>query len=575
MKLKNLIALLLVLVMATVLAVGCGSGGGKDVAGDKPSDKPEDATKAPGNEENMPEEGPDTNNGRPYNLTPVKYDNRADKYLNGINATKLPIVEEPITLVIWESFNSTVMQGLEESEVYKELEKRTNVKLEWVYPPVGQETDNFNLKVSSLDLPHIFVRPPAYTGGYHKAVEDGIYIELTEYYDKGLMPNIKWIRENKEDINRDFVDDDGKMFYFPMLDIVPTDPWSGLWVREDWVKELGLELPKTIGDWDTMLRAMKEAKGIAPLGLNIAKWYGVATNYMFAGSFEAGYDFINKDGKVAFGPIEPGYKDFLTLMNKWYKDGLIDPDFATRDADSYQANLANGQYGACGLAYGELGQAKLSGMQQDPDWKLTPVLQPTSYDGQEIHLHQDNATVRSARNYFTTRLIDDGIVEDAVKYEDYWYSQDGGDLCSYGPEGVSYEWDDQGEVKWIYPRLENDEGLDFWTLYPLFKLHEGPYLRNSAAYEFEPEVFECIELWDTQDSSWLMPENISQTSEEDRELSTIMAEINTLREEMTLKFITGQEPLDNFDKFVETVKGMGIDRAIEIKQAALDRYFAR
>ncbi len=86
-------AMVLMLVMAMVMAAGCGSGDGKDVARDTPSDKPADATKAPetsadGNEE-MPEEGPDTNNGRPYNLIPVKYDNRADKYLYGINATKL------------------------------------------------------------------------------------------------------------------------------------------------------------------------------------------------------------------------------------------------------------------------------------------------------------------------------------------------------------------------------------------------------------------------------------------------------------------------------------------------------
>ncbi|HBG75404.1 MAG TPA: hypothetical protein DDW86_00400, partial [Clostridiales bacterium] len=67
----------------------------------------------------MPEEGPDTNNGRPYNLSPVKYDKRADKYLYGINATSLPIVEEPVTLTVWRGLNSTVMQGWDECEAFK------------------------------------------------------------------------------------------------------------------------------------------------------------------------------------------------------------------------------------------------------------------------------------------------------------------------------------------------------------------------------------------------------------------------------------------------------------------------
>ena len=54
-----------------------------------------------------------------------------------------------------------------------------------------------------------------------------------------------------------------------------------------------------------------------------------------------------------------------------------------------------------------------------------------------------------------------------------------------------------------------------------------------------------------------------------------MTDINTYREEMTYKFITGQESLDNFDAFVEQIKSQGIEDAIQIKQDALDRYLAR
>ena len=63
--------------------------------------------------------------------------------------------------------------------------------------------------------------------------------------------------------------------------------------------------------------------------------------------------------------------------------------------------------------------------------------------------------------------------------------------------------------------------------------------------------------------------------EESTELANIMIDINTYRDKMTLKLIMGQEPLSKFEDFVETIKGMGIDRAIEIKQAAIDRYYNR
>lgn len=54
-----------------------------------------------------------------------------------------------------------------------------------------------------------------------------------------------------------------------------------------------------------------------------------------------------------------------------------------------------------------------------------------------------------------------------------------------------------------------------------------------------------------------------------------MNDINTFKDEMYLKFIMGQEPLDNFDKYVKTIEGMGLQEAIQIQQNALERYNQR
>ncbi len=72
-----------------------------------------------------------------------------------------------------------------------------------------------------------------------------------------------------------------------------------------------------------------------------------------------------------------------------------------------------------------------------------------------------------------------------------------------------------------------------------------------------------------------MPDHLSLTSEETEELAGIMTDINTYRDEMTLRFIVGDEPIANFDTFVRTIEGMGLARAAEIQNAALDRYLAR
>ena len=44
---------------------------------------------------------------------------------------------------------------------------------------------------------------------------------------------------------------------------------------------------------------------------------------------------------------------------------------------------------------------------------------------------------------------------------------------------------------------------------------------------------------------------------------------------MILKFIVGAEPLSGFDGYVAQIKAMGMERAIELTQAAYDRYMAK
>ena len=499
----------------------------------------------------------------------------------GSDLTELPIVEEPLTIQVWRGFSSTVMDTLADCEVFKDMEKRTNIVIDWVYPPVGSETDNFNLRCASDDLPHMFSTPPEYKGGVEKAVEDEVYLDYSEYYEQGYAPNLKYLRDTYPNIARDSIMDSGAMIKWHMLDYVPSSPWSGLWVRQDLLEKAGLEAPATIEDWDTMLRTFKDQFGTY-LGLNITKWYGVATNFAFAASYDTGYEWFAKDGTTAaYGPIEPGYKDFLTLLNGWYTDGILDPDFATITDADYQAKMADGTYGAFGSAYGEIGQAKVSGTNKNPEYKLLAVSMPESYEGQVTHLRQSDSTVRTDYDVLTTRCEAEGIAETVIRWKDYWYSQEGGDLCSYGPEGVSYNWEDAGDgdetLTWIY----EDTGIiskgtesDFWTIYPLFKLHNWGYLRDSTAYEMQPEVWQCIAAWGVDGDDWFMP-MIAETAEETEALNRIMTDINTYREEMTFKFITGQEPLENYDSFVEQIKAQGIEDAIQIKQDALDRYLAR
>ena len=70
-------------------------------------------------------------------------------------------------------------------------------------------------------------------------------------------------------------------------------------------------------------------------------------------------------------------------------------------------------------------------------------------------------------------------------------------------------------------------------------------------------------------------ERVFLMGEEVAEYNSIMTDIQTYVDEYKLKFILGTESLDNFPQFVENIKNMGIERAIEIRQAEYDRYLER
>lgn len=74
------------------------------------------------------------------------------------------------------------------------------------------------------------------------------------------------------------------------------------------------------------------------------------------------------------------------------------------------------------------------------------------------------------------------------------------------------------------------------------------------------------------DGAYLYPKGASLTSEETEEFSGIIFDINTYVQENVPKFIAGEKPMEEFDAFVQTVEGMGVEEIVQIKQDSYDRY---
>lgn len=92
------------------------------------------------------------------------------------------------------------------------------------------------------------------------------------------------------------------------------------------------------------------------------------------------------------------------------------------------------------------------------------------------------------------------------------------------------------------------------------------------------KALECYIIWanDKYLDDWAMPP-ISLTSEESQERSSMYTDIQSYVLETSTRFVTGELDVtgEDWDNYINTIKGRGLDRCVEITQGALDRYMAR
>lgn len=460
------------------------------------------------------------------------------------------------------------------------LMERTGVTITYLHPPTGQLNEQFNLILADGDLPDIMEYTwQSYPGGPQKAIEDGNILALNDIIDQ-YCPNLKAYLEAHPDVDRQCKTDEGNYYMFPFVrgdDSLRVS--TGLMIRQDWLNDLGLEMPTTIDEWHDVLTAFKTEKGAtAPFAFEYTT-PSLRNNWPFMSAYNTTAEFyVGDDGKIHYGPAEENYKEFLATMNQWYKEGLLDPDMPTAQLDQVSAKMTSGASGASlGWIGSRMGVWTTAAKETDPNYDLEAAPVPTLNKGETAKMGpMDNVVVNNGGAAITTRCKD---IEAAARLLDWAYSDEGHMYYNFGTEGESYTMEN-GEPVYTDLILNNPDGL------PIAQAMSG-YIRGNYNGPFVQDVryaqqYYTMDCQKKAQATWTVPEAsehvlppITPSSGESEEFSAIMNEINTYRDEMTLKFILDTESLDNFDKFVDTMNQMNLKRAIEIENSALDRYNAR
>jgi len=491
-----------------------------------------------------------------------------------LNEIPLPIVKEPLTLKFWTPFIASMpehIKTLADTKTYQELMRRTGITIVFEHPPLGQESEQLNLMIASNMLPDVIIN--SVPGGPEKAINDNIIIPLNDVIAK-YAPNLRRVLAKYPHINKMVMTDSGKYYCFPSLRPDPsTLVYMGLIVRKDWLDELGLPIPETMSDWYNMLKEFKEKKN-ATAPFTIPKNYLTLPSSYFCGAYGVGIGFYVEENrtKVMYGPIQPGFKDFLAELAKWYKEGLLDPDFATNDTKAVDSKVTGGKSGSYFGYSSSITNYKTLVGDTDPKFELIGVPYPVLNRGEIPKFGHYSSEFRDfCSGYVTTA---NKHVKETAMLLDYYYSEEGNLLMNFGIEGDSYVMIDG------YPtytdKLKNDpRGFSVALTEYVFS---GPFVTDPRYFEqtlISKAQGEANNIWaKTKIVEHMLPP-VTPSPEDSVRLANIMNEVGTFVNEMILKFIIGQEDINNFDKFVEQLKKMNIEEAIAINQKALDAYNRR
>jgi len=488
-------------------------------------------------------------------------------------------------LTYWVELNPSLVApnftNLGDTEFAKQLEKETGVKVEYIHPTVGMGTQSFNLLVASGNMPDIIdygwsKSVGGYPGGPEAAINNKIIIPLNSYLEKDA-PDLKKILDENPDYDKMVKSDSGNYYIFPVMKLDDyLNTTYGLCIRTDWLKDLGLAMPETIDDWYNVLKAFKDKKGAtAPFSYaGAGNAFYPFENGVFIGAFGVNKGLYLDNGEVKFGPYEPGYKDWLVTMNKWFQEGLIDNNFATNDQKAMDSNILTGKTGVFGTWAGSGLSKYMPGTQEnDPNATFSAVRYPVLNKGDKPQFNSLLNPFDGAGACITTSCRNPSL---AAQFLNYGYTEKGRLTYNYGIEGVSYTMEN-GLPFMTDEVLKNPDGLPIgqaWSKYSR-GVYPGPYFsekRFLELYYVYQEQKDALGIWTDNDMKKHLMPPVSPTPEESSEYARIINEVNSFVDEFTLKAIMGTEDLSNFDQYIKQLEKLNIKRALEIQQAALDRY---
>ncbi|MDD6200115.1 MAG: extracellular solute-binding protein [Firmicutes bacterium] len=301
--------------------------------------------------------------------------------------------------------------------------------------------ETLSLRINADDMPDMFFFVPNdtnYMSAYSNFVDKQLIIPISDLATPEDTPNLYTLINSKEFEDLKI---NGKMYFVPSF---TSDFNNCIYVRQDWLDNLNMKAPETIGEFEAMLKAFTEDD---PDGNGRNDTYGMSASKVFEWlsyfriSFgcQPGWS-KDENGQWQLDAFTDNYRDFLIWLRGLYEKGYIKNEFYLYDETDALNDFYNGKCGVMlyngaratgGVAY------NMRRLNKDAVLSILPMPDGVAQGGYTTNGNWWGCWSIAYSAKEPMRL---------AKFLDYMLSEEGMKERLYGLEGIHYTEDANGSI---------------------------------------------------------------------------------------------------------------------------------
>ena len=488
--------------------------------------------------------------------------------------------------------------------IFKRLEEKTNVHVDWKAIQSDQWGDKISLEMSNIKTLPEFV----FSAGFSdtdllKYAKQGVILNVEEYIDK-YMPNLQKVFEQAPEYRKMCEDENGHIWALPWIEQLGSEKTAIQtvgnmpFINKAWLDFLGLPVPSTVDEFEQTLIAFRDNADklkaefsidgdIIPMSFIMGG--GNEDSVILTNGFGEGYGdpdqgrhiVVTDDLKVVCPATTEGWKEGVQWMHKLYEEGLIDKEAWTQEWSTYVSKGKSGRYGVCfSWDVANIATVSMDDLIAGKGWVPLPAL---AADTKNITPANGSFTsgfdrgrcvvTANAKNPALICAWLDQMYDPIQSPQNNWGTYGEDDEFDIFEEGTNANGDFMLKHTWLGDAspVEVREAECVGGPLAILDSYYGVYVTCPDDAQYRLDWIKDVYTPD-MNTKYVFP-NILMTSDDAKELSNLNPDIDKVIKEARANGIMNGFTDADFDDLQTKLQGYKLDKFLEIFQKYVDDYY--